>query len=125
MNYYLKCIKNYANFKGRARRKEYWVFALINGFITILSKIMFSISTELSSTLLSFFGLIFFLYGLFIFLPSIAVGTRRLHDINRSGFWQLLYLIPLLGPIVLIVFFCIKGDDGENRFGLDPLQEID
>ncbi|MBF7049835.1 DUF805 domain-containing protein [Campylobacter volucris] len=118
MNYYLKCIKNYANFNGRARRKEYWMFFLFNAIILLVIRILTIFAPN-------FFAIIEFLYSLFTFLPSIAVGARRLHDTNRSGWWQLLLLIPLIGIIILIVFYCFKGDSGENRFGSDPLQEVE
>lgn len=104
MNYYIDVLKNYAVFTGRARRKEFWMFVLFNcivsfviGFIGGLTKMPFLAN----------------IYSLAVFVPTIAVGARRLHDINRSGWWQLL-------PIVNIVFFCFDGTPGENRFGPDP-----
>ncbi len=65
------------------------------------------------------------LFGLATFLPSIAIGVRRLHDLDRSGWWLLLVFIPLIGAIVLLIWYCAKGTAGPNRFGPDPLATVD
>jgi uncharacterized membrane protein YhaH (DUF805 family) len=103
---------NYVNFSGRATRSEYWFWVLF----TILGLL----ATEIIDYAL---GLTVFypIFGLATFLPSLAVGVRRLHDLDRSGWWLLLSLIPLIGAIVLIVWFCSRGTVGPNRFGPDPL----
>ncbi len=105
MNWYLDVLKKYAEFNGRARRQEFWMFALINFGISVV---------------LSFIGPLGYLYSLAVLVPCLAVGARRLHDTGRSGWLQLLLLIPLLGPIVLIVFAAQDSQPGENKFGPNP-----
>ncbi len=117
MHWYLDVLKNYVGFSGRARRKEYWMFFLFNviiAFVLGLVDGMAGLANE------SGLGLLGGLYALAVLLPSIAVGIRRLHDTDKSGWWLLIAFIPLLGAIVLLVFFAIEGTRGENRFGPDP-----
>ena len=118
MNWYLHVLKNYATFSGRARRKEYWMFFLISALIsivlTLLDILLGTYSVEYEAELFS--GL----YSLLILIPSIAVVVRRLHDTDRSGWWILISLIPLIGVIVLFVFICLDSQPGTNRFGLNP-----
>ncbi|EGT3574040.1 DUF805 domain-containing protein [Citrobacter amalonaticus] len=115
MNWYLSVIKNYTGFSGRARRKEYWMFVLINMIIcAVLNVIQSVIGMETPY--------ISIIYSLGVLLPSIAVAIRRLHDTDRSGWWLLLSLIPVIGTIVIIVFLCQNGTAGNNRFGADPKQ---
>ena len=109
----------YAQFSDRSRRKEFWLFYLLITVATIvLTVIDISIGTFDDS---SGFGLLSGIFSLAIIVPSIAVGVRRLHDTDRSGWWLLLSFIPLLGTIVLVVFWCLRGTDGSNKFGDDPL----
>ena len=103
---------NYVNFAGRAVRSEYWYWVL---FVIVVSIVASIIDAVLGTTL---FNPIF---SLAVLLPSIAVGVRRLHDLDRSGWWLLLGLIPLIGAIVLIVWFVGRGTPGANRFGPDLL----
>jgi uncharacterized membrane protein YhaH (DUF805 family) len=103
---------NYANFSDRACRSEYWFWVLFTVVCSIVAYIL-DAGIGLPVTRL--------LFELVTFLPSLAVAVRRLHDLDRSGWWILLFLIPLVGAIVLIVWFCTQGTDGENRFGPDPL----
>ena len=114
MNWYLKVIKNYAGFSGRARRKEYWMFTLFN-FIIIIALIagLGAISPDLGS-------LAYAIYALAVFLPSIAVVIRRLHDTNKSGWMMLVSLIPFIGGIWLIILMCTNGTSGPNDYGEDP-----
>ena len=118
MNWYLHVLKNYATFSGRARRKEYWMFFLISALIsivlTLLDILLGTYSMEYEA------GLFSGLYSLLILIPSIAVVVRRLHDTNRSGWWILISLIPLVGVIVLFVFICLDSQPGTNRFGANP-----
>ncbi|WP_248924586.1 DUF805 domain-containing protein [Paenibacillus hamazuiensis] len=111
MEWYLKVIKNYTGFQGRARRKEYWMFALVNAIIGIVLSIIDAI---FGITLLAT------LYYLAVLLPSLAVGARRLHDTGRSGWWLLICLIPLIGAIILIVFTCQDSQENENSYGPNP-----
>jgi uncharacterized membrane protein YhaH (DUF805 family) len=106
---------NYVNFAGRAIRSEYWYWVL---FVIVASIVASIIDVVL--------GIRVFepLFSLAVLLPSIAVGVRRLHDLDRSGWWLLLGFIPLIGAIVLIVWYCGRGTVGANRFGPDPLGAI-
>ncbi|WP_108650693.1 DUF805 domain-containing protein [Dongshaea marina] len=111
MHWYLAVLKKYAVFSGRAQRKEYWMFTLVN-FIISLLLILFTGLNEV--------GWIATLYLLVLIIPNLSVGVRRLHDTNRSGWWMLLLLIPLIGPLILLVFFCSEGEHSANRFGENP-----
>jgi uncharacterized membrane protein YhaH (DUF805 family) len=117
VNWYLKAFKEYATFSGRARRKEYWYFVLfyIIGvmLMSFLDGILGSFSTEAG---IGLFGGIFILVHI---LPSIAVSVRRLHDISRTGWWYLLIIIPLIGPLVLFVFSIMDSKEA-NRYGPNP-----
>ncbi|UPM54726.1 DUF805 domain-containing protein [Gottfriedia acidiceleris] len=112
MEWYLKVLKNYAVFNGRARRTEYWMFFLFNAIITIILSILQSIA-DIDNILTG-------IYGLLTILPSLAVGARRLHDSGRSGWWLLIGIIPFIGTIILIIFFCLDSEVGDNRFGANP-----
>jgi uncharacterized membrane protein YhaH (DUF805 family) len=117
MNWYLKVIKNYAGFSGRARRKEYWMFALISAVISIALGIVDGVMATGGQSGVGVLGLV---YSVAVLLPSLGVSVRRLHDTNRSGWWLLIALIPILGAIALLVFVCSAGTAGDNRFGSDP-----
>lgn len=115
MNWYLKVVRdNYTNFTGRARRQEYWMFAFINLIIILIlntiDRVVFSADMAILSSV----------YLLAILIPGIAVAVRRLHDTDRSGWWALLGLIPIVGTIILIVMMCIDSTPGINRFGPNP-----
>ncbi|PTA67876.1 DUF805 domain-containing protein [Deinococcus arcticus] len=132
MNEYMKVLKNnYANFRGRARRREYWMFTLINTIIMVLLALpwypayMSSVSqgeTGLPIGLggvAGIFALLYVLYALAIFLPSLAVSVRRLHDTGKSGWWYLLNLIPF-GSIVILVFMVLDSEPRANKWGPNP-----
>ena len=118
MNWYLHVLKNYATFSGRARRKEYWMFFLFNVLISlglgVLDVVAGTYSVEYET------GFFSGLYSLLVLIPGIAVGVRRLHDTNRSGWWILISLIPIIGVLVLFVFMCLDSQPGTNRFGVNP-----
>lgn len=120
MNWYLKVLKNYAGFEGRARRTEYWIYILVDFLITIglifLSSLLNSISEGLG--LLGF--ILYLTYILATFLPTLAVVIRRLHDINKSGWMMLVALIPIIGIIWLIILLATEGEYGANGYGDDP-----
>ncbi|WP_312242612.1 DUF805 domain-containing protein [Pantoea sp.] len=118
MNDYLNVLKNYFVLRGRARRKELWMFILIN---LLISLALSAIDQLLGLRIFRDEGLLATLYSIAVLLPSVAVGVRRLHDLDRSGWWLLLSLIPLLGSLLLLIYFCFKGTEGGNRFGADPL----
>jgi uncharacterized membrane protein YhaH (DUF805 family) len=134
-------LKRYAEFAGRSRRKEYWSFVLLTA---IVFAILYFIEERLGLTMKGM-GTLTLLFQLAILLPILAVGARRLHDIDRSGWWLVIFygpalvmtVLPLLGIVnrrpmmtlliasliglaVLIVFFVIEGSRGANRYGSDP-----
>ncbi len=118
MKWFLAALKKYADFSGRARRSEYWFFALF--FILICIGLVFI--DGLIGTVRPEVG-IGILTGLFILamlVPSLAVTVRRLHDTDRSGWWYFIQLVPLVGPIVLFVFTVQDSQAGANRFGPNP-----
>ncbi len=96
------CLGKYADFKGRASRPEYWWFFLFTFIIYVLT---------------AFFPIVSLIAVLALLVPSIAAAVRRLHDTDRSGWWYLIFLVPLVGAIVLIYFLCQRGTEGQNRFG--------
>ena len=122
MNWYLKCLKQYIDFWGRARRKEYWMFTLWNVVIIMFLAALASIGTEIGSdSFVSYIPMVLYLlYGLFILIPSFTVSVRRLHDIGKSGWWILIGLIPVIGSIILLVWYCREGQRCENEWGPDP-----
>jgi len=125
MKWYNKVLMQYADFSGRARRKEYWMFTLFNViFIFILLLIMMVSIDRLSigyGGAMQYFGVIlYYLYTLAVLIPSLAVCVRRLHDIGKSGWNLLLGLIPLIGGIILIVWYCQDSEAGENKWGANP-----
>jgi uncharacterized membrane protein YhaH (DUF805 family) len=110
-------LARYASFGGRARRLEYWYFTLFHSLTILLAGVVSYL------VMLAIPALAIVLYSIVIFgtlLPHLAVTVRRLHDVDRSGWWYLLGLVPLLGAIVLFVWFCTDGTRGPNRFGADP-----
>lgn len=113
MEFFIGAYKKYADFSGRAKREEYWMFYLfyVIAFI-VLSVIDGVVGTN---------GLLGGVFALASIIPSIAIAARRLHDIDKSGWWQLILLIPIVGAIVLIVFLATRGAVGDNRFGAAPL----
>lgn len=118
MEWYLKALKNYVGFSGRSRRKEYWMFTLFNVIAAIIAMVLDNVLGLASAT--TGYGPIYGLYFLAVLLPSLAVAIRRLHDTDRSGWWLLLGLIPLIGAIILIVWMATDGTVGDNRFGSNP-----
>jgi uncharacterized membrane protein YhaH (DUF805 family) len=111
MDWYIGVLKKYAEFKGRARRKELWMFVLFNFIISIaLGLIDYMLGMQLIGSL----------YSLAILIPSLAVGARRLHDIGKSGWWQLLYFLPILGFLILLYFFVLDSKPGTNDYGDNP-----
>lgn len=112
MQWYMKVLKNYVGFQGRARRKEYWMFFLFNFLFTMLLSII--------EMMLGLGGILSGLYGLAVLLPTLAVSVRRLHDIGRTGWWMLLSIIPVIGLIVLLVFAVFDSQPGENKYGPNP-----
>ena len=120
MHWYIEVLRKYVVFEGRARRKEYWIFVLISSLILIF----LSLIDEMTGwKVWDDEGVLSLLYSIAVFVPTLAVLVRRLHDTDRSGWWVLIALIPLVGAIVLLVFLILKGNEGDNRFGPDPKAE--
>lgn len=108
--YFVEYLKNnYTNFSGRASRPQYWYFIL---FVVIIAVILGIIDGILFQT--QVLGLIF---SLAILVPNIGLGVRRLHDLGKSGWWYLIVLVPVVGPIALLVMFCLKGEPKANAYG--------
>ena len=124
MYWYLKCLKQYADFNGRARRKEYWMFALFN-FIFIFITSILDFIIGLNNLIFVGIGPFYFLYTIAVIVPGLAVGIRRLHDVGKSGWYILLALIPIIGWIWVFVLFVTDSQEGENEYGPDPKEFID
>ena len=120
MNWYFAVVGKYATFAGRARRKEYWMFALVNFVICVALAIagMAMLGKSQNSALI--LDAVLGIYLLLILLPSLAVTVRRLHDTGRSGWWFWIQLVPFVGPIVLFVFTVLDGTPGTNAYGPSP-----
>lgn len=115
----------YVQFSGRAARSEYWWWTLFSMLVQVVLQVgVTAIAVAAgpgSETLVMVFSGLLMLVVLALILPSISVLVRRLHDIDRSGWWYWIILVPLVGVILLLVWFCKKGTTGPNRFGQDPL----
>ena len=118
MSWYLEVLQKYAVFDGRARRKEYWMFFLINLLISIVLIAIDGLIGPLNPQ--AGVGLLQGLYSLAVLIPSIAVTVRRLHDTGRSGWWILIALVPFIGGIVLLVFMVFDSEPGVNEYGPNP-----
>ncbi|TNV19564.1 DUF805 domain-containing protein [Buttiauxella sp. B2] len=117
MDWYFKVLKNYVGFSGRARRKEFWMFILVN---LVLTGVLAILDKMLGLRIAKDEGLLTTIYGVLIFLPYWAVQFRRLHDTDRSAWWLLLLLIPIVGWLIILAFNCQSGTPGVNTFGRDP-----
>lgn len=108
--YFVEVLKTqYTNFKGRADRPQYWYFTLFC--------VLISIPLSIIDSLLFGAQVLSLVFSLAVLVPSVALGVRRLHDLGKSGWLYLIALIPLIGPIALLVLFCLKGQDKANQFG--------
>lgn len=117
MNYYVRVFQNYANFKGRDTRKQYWMFVLFNIIISfVIGFVAGLILGDAASIVTS-------IYSLAILLPSLAISIRRMHDIGKSGWWILVSLIPIVGCIWYIVLACKPSQEGSNQYGDMPVEE--
>lgn len=126
--YYLQVLRKYATFSGRAQRAEYWYFTLVNLIIYFLvfglnSLVLEAIAGTGSGLLRGFLlilGTLGGIYGLAVIIPSLAVTVRRLHDTGRSGGWFFISFVPLVGPIILLVFTVLDSNPGDNKYGPNP-----
>ena len=120
MEWYLMVLKRYAQFSGRSRRKELWLFMLFN---TIIGTVLYTCgiaALAAGSGLSRLFFALYIIYGLAVLIPGWAVGARRLHDIGRSGWWWLIAFVPLAGAILLIVWWASDSQPGANQYGPNP-----
>ena len=122
MNWYLKALKQYADFKGRARRKEYWMFILFNIIFAFLAALIDNIMGTASPEL--GYGLFYIVYGLAVFIPGLAVTVRRLHDVGKSGWMYFIILIPIIGIIWFIILMVKDSEPGSNKWGENPKRNI-
>lgn len=110
MEWYKDVVFNkYAQFQGRAHRREYWMFFLVN--------LLIMVALRLAEDLLGVWGVASGLYGLAVFVPSLAAAVRRLHDTGRAGWWVLLALVPVAGTVALLVLLALEGEPGRNAYG--------
>ncbi len=115
MEWYLKVLRQYADFEGRARRKEFWMFALFNIIFRILALVL--------DGLLGTGAIFILVYVVAMIIPGLAVAVRRLHDVGKSGWMYLIALIPLVGAIWLLVLFVTDSEPGANQYGPNPKEE--
>jgi len=115
MEWMILPFRRFANFSGRSRRKEFWMFYLLTVLLDLIARFI-DISVGFPRGIGGPAGIC---QSLVFLIPSVSVGIRRLHDIDRSGWWLALILIPIIGWITLLIFFCTEGTSGENRFGFD------
>lgn len=118
MSWFLEALKKFAVFSGRSRRKEYWYFVLFNFIISIVLVLIDTLLGTFSQS--ANIGLLSGIWGLAMLLPAIAVSIRRLHDIDRTGWWLLISFVPLIGSIILFIFALLDGTPGDNRYGPSP-----
>ncbi|MDH6452003.1 MULTISPECIES: DUF805 domain-containing protein [unclassified Streptomyces] len=111
MSWFIEVLKKYAVFSGRARRKEYWMFALFAGIIYVVFAVLGVVTKQSWLVAIPYLGFL---------LPGLAVTARRLHDTGRSGWWILFGLVPLVGGITLFVFSVLDSEPGDNKYGPNP-----
>ena len=111
-------IKKYAKFEGRANRPQYWYFVLTEFLAFFILELLCVIPFV---NIIAFLALL--VLGLGLIVPGIAVSVRRLHDTNKSGWWLLLCFVPFVGSIVILVFMCLEGTKGANKYGDEPVVE--
>jgi uncharacterized membrane protein YhaH (DUF805 family) len=111
MHWYQEALRKYADFATRSRRMEYWMFLLFNCIINIILSV---IAVMIGMRWISY------VYSIFVFIPSIAVSVRRLHDSGRSGWWLLLIFIPVIGWLALLYFYLVDSAPGDNQYGPNP-----
>lgn len=118
MNWWITCMKKYADFSGRARRTEYWMFVLFNTIFAIVAAVLDNVLGLASED--TFGGIMYGLFSLAIILPTWAVTVRRLHDVGKSGWSILISLIPLIGGIWFFVLTVTDSQPSENEYGANP-----
>lgn len=122
MKWYLKVLKQYADFSGRAHRTEYWMFVLFNLIFLVVAMILDNVLGLTIGELQ--YGVVYSLYILAVLIPSLAVAIRRLHDIGRSGYMVLITFIPLIGVIWFLVLMATDSNPKENQYGANPSEVV-
>ena len=122
MHWYFVQLKNWGEFSGRAHRKEYWMFILWHMIVYVCLFVIDSMFGFVSAEV--GIGVLSGVYWLYIIIPGIALGVRRLHDTGRSGLWLLIAFVPLIGAIVILVFALQDSDPDENQYGPNPKLEV-
>ena len=117
MSWFIIALKKYATFSGRSQRSEYWYYLL---FYLIIYVVLILVDGMIGTTSKSGIGILSGIFALGMLLPSLAVAVRRLHDTGRTGWWILINFIPLIGFIVLLVFFVQDSESGANKYGDNP-----
>jgi uncharacterized membrane protein YhaH (DUF805 family) len=125
MNWYLKVWRQYADFNGRARRKEYWMSYLFNILIIIAVAMIAALLAAVTGSMeiAGIFTILFILYCFAMFIPTLAVTVRRLHDTGKSGWWIFIFLVPLIGIFWLWILLLTEGERRSNEYGPDPKAE--
>ncbi|PQA92984.1 hypothetical protein B0A69_12525 [Chryseobacterium shigense] len=123
MKWYLKALKQYADFTGRARRTEYWMYILFNLIFAIIAAVLDNLLGLKFNQEIPY-GFIYLIYGLATFIPGLAVMVRRLHDVDKSGWWMFISLIPIVGTIWLLVLLATDGTPGANQYGVNPKENF-
>jgi uncharacterized membrane protein YhaH (DUF805 family) len=119
MAWYFLAWQRATDFSGRSRRKEYWYFQLFNGIVMIFIGLFAVAFSDQDKPAMIPFGLMF-VYGFVVFVPSLAVTVRRLHDIGKSGYWYFIAFIPLIGGLILFVFTLLDSEPDRNEYGPNP-----
>jgi uncharacterized membrane protein YhaH (DUF805 family) len=119
MSWYLKVLRNYATFSGRARRQEFWMFVLFNVIFAFALRVVDHIA-GLTYGPNGSQGILHSIYMLLVLIPGIAVATRRLHDIGKSGWYLFVAFVPCIGGLMLLYWYILEGNPGTNDYGADP-----
>jgi uncharacterized membrane protein YhaH (DUF805 family) len=120
MSWFLKAVKNYAGFSGRSQRSEYWFFIL---FYFIITLVLVYVDGSVGGLDQGYVGLFSGIFGLAMFIPSIAVSIRRLHDTDKTGWWILINFVPLIGGLIFLVFTVMDSTPGNNQYGPNPKEQ--
>jgi uncharacterized membrane protein YhaH (DUF805 family) len=120
MDWYLEVVKKYAVFSGRARRREYWMFTLINFLVIFVLGFIAAFTGDINGSVSELAVVVAIGYYIGIILPALGVSIRRLHDTGRSGWWLLIVLVPFVGSILVLVFMALDSQPGPNQYGSNP-----
>lgn len=115
------CLRKYFTFSGRASRTEFWLWQLFLFLAMVLPAVVMAVLMPVASSFMEALSAVLFVAQVALYIPGLAAISRRLHDIGKSGWWQLLAFVPLIGAVILLVWWVRKGNAGTNRFGDDPL----